>query len=91
MTAVLNPFAGPDPALVDAIALEIGAGFVSGYSPIALRHIADPRVGASTLMAAVALAHATGLATAIRTAAGGDRRQLVADIAAWIEAEVARA
>lgn len=55
MTAVPNPFAGPDAALVSAIAAEIGAGLV----------------------------------TAIRTAAGGDLRQRVADIAVWLDAEVA--
>lgn len=90
MTAVPNPFAGPDEALVSAIAAEIGAGFVTGYSPIAVRHIADPRIGTATLMAAVAQAHAAGLVKAIRTAAGGDLRKLVADIAAWIDAEVAQ-
>ena len=90
MTAVPNPFGGPEAALVTAIAAEIGAGFVAGYSPIAVRHIADARISTSTLMAAVAQAHAAGLVTAIRTAAGGDLRQLVADIAAWLDAEVAR-
>lgn len=90
MTAVRNPFAGPDADLVSAIAAEIGVGFAAGYSPIAVRHIADPRISPSTLMAAVAQAHAAGLATAIRTAAGGDLRQLVADVAAWLDAEVAR-
>lgn len=90
MTAAPNPFAGPDAALVDAIAAEIGAGFVAGYSPIAVRHISDPRIGTATLMAAVAQAHAAGLVKAIRTAAGGDVRQFVAEIAAWIDAEVAR-
>lgn len=91
MTTVPNPFApGPDAALVNALAAEIGAGFVTGYSPIAARHIADPRVTTATLMAAVAQAHAAGLVKAIRTAAGGDLRQFVADIAAWIDAEVAQ-
>lgn len=90
MTAVPNPFGGPDAALVNAIAAEIGAGFVAGYSPIAVRHISDPRIGTATLMAAVAQAHAAGLVKAIRTAAGGDVRQFVAEIAAWIDAEVAR-
>lgn len=90
MTAVTNPFAGPNAALVAAIAAEIGAGFVTGYSPIALRHIGDPRISTATLMAAVAQAHAAGLVNAIRTAAGGDLRQLVADVAVWMDAEVAR-
>lgn len=90
MTAVNNPFAGPDAALVDAIAAEIGAGFVTGYSPIAVRHISDPRVSTATLMAAVAQAHAAGLVKAIRTSAGGDLRQFVADVALWLDAEVAR-
>lgn len=90
MTAIPNPFAGPDAALVATIAAEIGAGFIAGYSPIALRHIGDPRISTATLMAAVAQAHAAGLATAIRTAAGGDLGQLVADVAAWLDAEVTR-
>jgi hypothetical protein len=90
MTAAPNPFAGPDADLVSAIAAEIGAGFVAGYSPIAVRHISDPRISTATLMAAVAQAHTAGLVKAIRTAAGGDVRQFVAEIAAWIDAEVAR-
>ena len=85
-----NPFGGPDPERVDRIAEEIGAGFVAGYSPIAQRHIFDPTLHPAILSAAIAKAHAAGLVAIIRSAAGGDRAQLVADIAAWINAETAR-
>lgn len=88
MSAVPNPFAGPDPARVDALADEIRAGFVTGYAPIAQRHILDPTLPSSILIAAIGKAHAAALAKIIRTLPADGRRQLIADIAAWISAEL---
>lgn len=88
MTAIPNPFGGPDPMRVDAIAKEIGAGFIAGYAPIAQRHIFDPTLPGSILIAAIGKAHAAGLAKIVAGLPADGRRQLIADIAAWIDAEV---
>lgn len=90
MSATVNPFGGPEPWRVDALAEEIGRAFVAGYAPVAQRHIFDGTLHPAVLSAAVAKAHAAGLAAMIRAGAGGDTDQLVTDVMTWVRAEVAR-
>lgn len=90
MSAAANPFGGAEPWRVDVLADEIGQAFMVGYARVARRHIVDPTLHPAILSAAVAKAHAAGLASIIRVSAGGDTDQLIADVMAWVRAEVAR-
>ncbi len=84
-----DPFMGPDPIRLHAVALDIGQRFQAAYAPLALAHIADATMDPTVLLAAYGKAHATGLAGSIAAGAGDDVDSLIDDLAHWLRAEVA--
>ncbi len=87
---IADPFAGPYPAQVDAVAHRISGAFKDGMVPVARQLIADESLPPAALSAGIAKAYANGLISAIVAGTSGDRDTVVAEICAWVRAGVAR-
>lgn|GEM_PF-6338799 len=89
MTADPNPFIGPDPARLDAIAARAAEAIRQGCADLARELMVDATLHPAIITAAFAKAYTVNLLSTVRSA-GGDTDQLLASIFLYMRAELAK-